>query len=146
MRRNFTEGICKAPWGTASEDQGVGGVWSCVYQPVWTGNADDTFSGWRFPTGISGNSGVGAFRGILSEHDDCLVLCDSTGQTVGGDNSISGKTETFSVGSQKDDPESKGKLPDHTGAEGIFEKFKKKIEIILFYFFTPFIEFYKASK
>ena len=25
-------------------------------------------------------------------------------------------------------------------------QFKKKIEIILFYFFTPFIEFYKASK
>ena len=66
---------------------------------------------------------------ILCKHDDCLVFCDSACEAVGYGDSISGRTETGSLGASEDDSESGGELSNHTGAESIFEEFTLSKEI-----------------
>lgn len=100
-----------------------------LYDPVWNRAVDAAVSGRYVQTGICRSGCKGTVGRILCKHDDCLVFCDSACEAVGYGDSISGRTETGSLGASEDDSESGGELSNHIGAESIFEEFTLSKEI-----------------
>ena len=114
-------------WATC--DSGVGDFHRHLHDPVWNRAVDAAVYGRYVQTGICRSGCKGTVGRILCKHDDCLVFCDSACEAVGYGDSISGRTETGSLGASEDDSESGGELSNHTGAESIFEEFTLSKEI-----------------
>ena len=60
--------------------------------------------------------------GVLCQYDDRMVSGDSPCKAVGYSDPLSGGAQIVPMGTSQNYSEGGGKLPDHTGAEGVSER------------------------
>ena len=60
--------------------------------------------------------------GVLCQYDDRMVSGDSPCKAVGYSDPLSGGAQVVPMGTSQNYSEGGGKLPDHTGAEGVSER------------------------